>query len=364
MTASLPLERGQRGEAVRTSSAGCRGRLTPAPADWGCSARDRGRVSAFQQARGLARRRHLRPRPGGAGRGRLELGDRTLYLRVAQPPRRRRRRAPAALGRLGFDAGRVDGIFGPHTAAALVDFQRNAELTPPTACAGRHRASAPPPGPADRPGPAVRGPRARARCARPAHAARPRASSSASSAASPRWPARVRPGAARAGRACSSLDDPDAPGQAAAANGFQADVYLGLTAADGAATHRLLRHRRVRVARWSPPGRAAPRRAGAGPHRCRRRPARDAAPGPAGDADARGAVRARADPRPSSTRARPSPRAVGRALARGWRRRSSLDRHCPGRGFVHRVVPSCADPELGRLFGHSKSFGSLSVISR
>jgi N-acetylmuramoyl-L-alanine amidase len=33
------------------------------------------------------------------------------------------------LGALGFDAGKVDGIFGPDTAAALSEFQRNAGLT-------------------------------------------------------------------------------------------------------------------------------------------------------------------------------------------------------------------------------------------
>jgi N-acetylmuramoyl-L-alanine amidase len=33
------------------------------------------------------------------------------------------------LGHLGFDAGRVDGIFGPRTVAALEEFQRNAGLT-------------------------------------------------------------------------------------------------------------------------------------------------------------------------------------------------------------------------------------------
>jgi len=57
------------------------------------------------------------------------LGDRRLYQRtpmmrgddVADLQRR--------LGALGFDAGKVDGIFGPDTAEALVEFQRNAGLT-------------------------------------------------------------------------------------------------------------------------------------------------------------------------------------------------------------------------------------------
>jgi N-acetylmuramoyl-L-alanine amidase len=55
-----------------------------------------------------------------------QLGDRLLFQRspmlrgddVADLQRR--------LGGLGFDAGRVDGIFGPDTARALTQFQRNA----------------------------------------------------------------------------------------------------------------------------------------------------------------------------------------------------------------------------------------------
>jgi len=58
-----------------------------------------------------------------------QLGDRHLYLRspmirgddVADLQHR--------LGSLGFDAGRVDGIFGPDTEHALKDFQRNSALT-------------------------------------------------------------------------------------------------------------------------------------------------------------------------------------------------------------------------------------------
>ena len=34
----------------------------------------------------------------------------------------------ATLGRIGFDCGRVDGIFGPRTASALEDFQHNSGL--------------------------------------------------------------------------------------------------------------------------------------------------------------------------------------------------------------------------------------------
>jgi N-acetylmuramoyl-L-alanine amidase len=38
------------------------------------------------------------------------------------------------LGALGFDAGRVDGIFGPHTQEALRDFQRNTGQTVDGVC--------------------------------------------------------------------------------------------------------------------------------------------------------------------------------------------------------------------------------------
>lgn len=62
------------------------------------------------------------------------LGDRLLYRRspmlrgddVADLQRR--------LGALGFDAGRVDGILGDATAAALVEFQRNVAVAPDGIC--------------------------------------------------------------------------------------------------------------------------------------------------------------------------------------------------------------------------------------
>ena len=40
----------------------------------------------------------------------------------------------AQLSRLGFDAGRIDGIFGPSTAHALTDFQRNCGMAADGIC--------------------------------------------------------------------------------------------------------------------------------------------------------------------------------------------------------------------------------------
>ena len=87
-------------------------------------------MSAFQQARGL-------PADGICDRvtwmalveASWELGDRTLYLRAPNLRGDDVAELQRQLGRLGFDPGRVDGIFGPATTAALAEFQRNVELT-------------------------------------------------------------------------------------------------------------------------------------------------------------------------------------------------------------------------------------------
>jgi N-acetylmuramoyl-L-alanine amidase len=87
-------------------------------------------VRAFQERRGLVEDgscgRHTWASLVEAG---YRLGDRLLYLRtpylrgddVVDLQRR--------LGALGFDAGRVDGMFGPDTDRALRGFQRNAGLS-------------------------------------------------------------------------------------------------------------------------------------------------------------------------------------------------------------------------------------------
>ena len=251
LSARLPLRRGDRGDAVRDLQR----RLTAA--GFGPAGR----------AVGLLLRRHRAP---GRARSSSDRGlQRTASATTPPGPRWSRPAGCSAtgcchlrrpnlrgddvaelqrrLGRLGFDAGRVDGIFGPDTANALTEFQRNIGLTPDGICGPRRStpSSACAAG-GHRPG---RGRRAGGRAAepRPAHPRRAGGSSSASSAAWARCPGpsagRCRPAAP----ACSTLDDPDGAAQAAAANRFGADVYLGLVTADRR-QHRLLRHRRLRVA--------------------------------------------------------------------------------------------------------------------
>jgi len=87
-------------------------------------------ITAFQAARGLRVDGVCGSQTWAAVvEAGYRLGDRRLYQRkpmtrgddVADLQRR--------LGALGFDAGKVDGIFGPDSASALSEFQRNAGLT-------------------------------------------------------------------------------------------------------------------------------------------------------------------------------------------------------------------------------------------
>lgn len=58
-----------------------------------------------------------------------QLGERLLYRRVPMVRGDDVADLQRRLGGLGFDTGRVDGIFGDHTAMALADFQRNVGIT-------------------------------------------------------------------------------------------------------------------------------------------------------------------------------------------------------------------------------------------
>jgi len=58
----------------------------------------------------------------------LRLGDRNLYLHSPMFRGDDVADLQLRLGSLGFDAGRIDGILGPDTAAAVSEFQRNVGL--------------------------------------------------------------------------------------------------------------------------------------------------------------------------------------------------------------------------------------------
>jgi len=135
----LLLRTGARGEAVRDLQwrLGALGyRVGPdEPGEFGAATA--AAVRAFQQDRGL-------PVDGLVGRhtwaslveSGFGLGDRLLYFRqpmlrgddVAELQRR--------LNSLGFDARRVDGIFGADTHRALVEFQRSSGLVTDGVCGG------------------------------------------------------------------------------------------------------------------------------------------------------------------------------------------------------------------------------------
>src|SRR5437764_8816250 len=131
------LQRGETGEAVRDlqrrlAALGLDS-ASDEPGEFGPGTE--AAVRAFQQQRGLVVDGLCGPQTWAAlVESGFTLGDRTLYFRqpmlrgddVTELQRR--------LNSLGFDARRIDGIFGADTHRALVDFQRSAGLVADGVC--------------------------------------------------------------------------------------------------------------------------------------------------------------------------------------------------------------------------------------
>jgi N-acetylmuramoyl-L-alanine amidase len=135
---ALPLHSGSRGHPVRDlqqrlAALGMRGTESDPPGYFG-DGTERA-LRAFQQHFGLdidgACNELTWTVLVEAG---YRLGDRQLYLRAPMMRGDDIADLQGRLGALGFDAGRADGIFGPHTAGALSEFQRNAGLSSDGIC--------------------------------------------------------------------------------------------------------------------------------------------------------------------------------------------------------------------------------------
>ncbi len=127
----LPLDLGCHGEPVRDLQRRLHAlEIDTGPTDGVFDLLTQRAVSAFQGQRGLHRTGTCDANTWSqlveAG---YRLGDRLLYLRSPMLRGDDVGELQIRLSALGFDAGRVDGIFGPDTERALRDFEQNMALT-------------------------------------------------------------------------------------------------------------------------------------------------------------------------------------------------------------------------------------------
>jgi N-acetylmuramoyl-L-alanine amidase len=133
----LPLRLGDTGDGVRDlqQRLAAGGELVLGDLRGRFGSHTQAAVTAFQRRRGLPASGVCDPSTWMAlVEAGHRPGDRLLYLHSPMLRGDDVAHLQRSLGALGFDAGRVDGIFGPQTERALVDFQHNAGLTPDGRC--------------------------------------------------------------------------------------------------------------------------------------------------------------------------------------------------------------------------------------
>ena len=117
---------GDRGEPVRDIQRRLTGLGVQTVVDGAYGSQTFASVQSFQEARGLPADGIVGPETWrtlvDAG---FRLGDRMLYRRSPMMRGDDVSRLQQSLGSLGFDAGKVDGLFGPDTLRAVLDFQHN-----------------------------------------------------------------------------------------------------------------------------------------------------------------------------------------------------------------------------------------------
>lgn len=187
------------------------------------------------------------------------LGDRQLYLRSPMMRGDDIAALQACLGSLGFDAGRADGIFGPLTAVAVAEFQRNAGLMSDGICGPDTYAALERLGPERTAALMVNQVRERERLrAAPPGLDGRRIMLGHQGGAAPLTSALQRQ-LRDVGAHVLTIGHPDGPTQARLANSADGDVFIELQVSPGP-SHRLAYFRGVRF--WSQPGHALAQHAG------------------------------------------------------------------------------------------------------